>query len=148
MGLLGAIQGTTEAVVVSMDFAQWLAERYDEAEARARAADPAPWASTPPSLYIDSPGVGIIVQTRHFETAEFVAATDPAHRLADIKLKRAILAEHAPMTGLLDRLICRVCWSIRTDGGPLDGDLHPCATVRQLGTEFAGHAGYLESWRP
>lgn len=82
---------------------------------------------------------------------EHIAANDPAHRLADIALKRAILALHNRVHD------CPVVVTILDDGKPyistehIDGDPHvtPCTTLRQLGTEFSGHPEYRgEEWAP
>lgn len=68
-------------------------------------------------------------------------------RLADIALKRAILAEHARVERSHEIVICAVCWTVgRQTGAHLEGDPYPCATVRQLGTEFSDHADYRPEW--
>lgn len=73
---------------------------------------------------------------------------DPAQRRADIALKRAILAEHkhakSEWPGTPD-FGCQICHYHDEYGQQGYGW---CATVRQLGTEFAGHPDYDESWKP
>jgi hypothetical protein len=163
--------------------AQFLADRYDEAEALARAWQSPPWGEDATSwkvvgrreprydngcsetlTAIDVSGRPVnfaeAIQVRwdsNGERTPYIAANDPAHRLADIALKRAILALHAsavtkteqyrydPSTGepIPERYDgdCGICgWFDPEQGG--------CATVRQLGTEFADHPAYKESWKP
>jgi hypothetical protein len=49
-------------------------------------------ASGTPSKWVDAPGVGIIVETRHFEDAVHIARHDPARVLREVTAKRAVLA--------------------------------------------------------
>ena len=71
-------------------------------------------------------------------------------RLADIALKRAILAEHEPIESIYGTC-CVVCvdWQDAplADGGETEFGIAiprdwPCPPVRQLGTEFGGHRDY------
>jgi hypothetical protein len=157
---------STEATVD--DFAAFMAARYDEAEALAQQAGGDEWADNgdvvsaalakgdygPRGYWVAAASFACESEWEplHEGHAEFIAANDPAHRLADIKLKRAILAEHAHCAAASwpDRTVprgfgCSIChW--HPDYGQLDDGW--CATVRQLGTEFASHPGYKESWKP
>ena len=144
------------------DLADFLTARYDEAQARAKAGDVGhgQWTATEHAddgwLILDEHGdlVANVRPERSWDggTAAYIAANDPARRLADIKLKRAILAEHAhdDACSWPDRTKprgfgCSICdWD--RDYGQGDGGW--CATVRQLGTEFAEHPAYRPEWRP
>jgi hypothetical protein len=84
----------------------------------------------------------------HPATIAYIADVDPAHRLADIKLKRAILAMYKYQAG-------RYLPPGVHDGR--DDDERECDeammyaledVLRQLGTEFSGHPAYQESWKP
>lgn len=68
----------------------------------------------------------------------------PERRLADIKLKRAILAAHPHTADTL--WACWIC-GFDAEEGRKDRK-HWCATVRQLGTEFASHPAYKAEWVP
>lgn len=88
---------------MSEDLARFLADRYDEAEALALAAGNGAKGEWGPRLH---PGMGghlldglgdVVIYDEGSpadEQFDYIAAVDPAHRLADVKLKRAILAEH------------------------------------------------------
>lgn len=155
-------------------FAAFMTARYDEAEALARAAygETGTWWRRRRLLYLNSdelvptgalyegePEVDdaehdifiarVVVYDEGSPTdAEFdhIAACDPAHRLADIALKRAILALHKP------ELIEVVNEDQDERSGVFCGEcsleVYPCPTARQLGTEFSGHPDYLEQWKP
>ncbi len=138
------------------NLAGFLAARYDEAEAKARAGDvgSGQWAA------IEHADDGWLIVDEHHDlvanvrperswdggAAAHIADTDPAHRLADIRLKRAILAEHGPDER--DPELCRTChvaergWAV-----PVPAE-RPCATARQIGTEFGDHPEYKEEWKP
>ena len=131
------------------DLAAFLADRYDEAEARARAAIKAlpPYALKP---LRDRAGDKLPEAL-----AAHIDLSDPVHRLADIALKRAILAEYEAAVATMDRQIKERL------PGPIAGDVYLVAdpavlaevgalslVVRQLGTEFADHPAYKESWKP
>lgn len=145
------------------DLARFLADRYDEAEALARAAgegdehgglawhqyDP----ERAPGKIVDKHGCTIVYDegSPTADEAAFIAAVDPAHRLADIALKRTILAEHKHYDEFADSAVsvhfgCELCHWHSEYGIPPGVDW--CATVRQLGTEFASHSAYKESWKP
>ena len=151
------------------DLAAFLANRYDEAEALATAASHGTQGKWGPRLddalgghLLDDAGEVVVYDESAPSGYQFdhIAANDPAHRLADIKLKRAILALHAvdtrreqrhalpgdiadgkPLWWYEDEYDCAVCgWFATKHGG--------CETVRQLGTEFAEHAAYRSEWAP
>lgn len=154
--------------------AEFLAARYGEAEAQVRAAmddtrhcyscdamASGEWAVHPthPPLLEDQGSGATIVYDGDTEPRSgllaYMAGVDPKHRLADIKLKRAILALHTEdPPGGFDALRmpgnCREC---SCDGAMAATDCFhlvdwPCATVRQLGTEFGQHPAYRKEWAP
>jgi Family of unknown function (DUF6221) len=125
---------------------EFLADRYAEAEALVLAVEDnsAPW----PGRW-KGDGANFALRTYNgwslarAATVEggfppgvlpYIVANDPAHRLADIRLKRAILGEHLKIGGS-----CRMC----IDWPPKP---YPCATVRHLGTEFTEHPAYRSEW--
>jgi hypothetical protein len=143
---------------VSEDFARFLADRYDEAEALAQAAGEGDEAKglawhqedtdRAPGKIVDGHGCTVVYDegSPTADEAAFIASVDPAHRLADIKLKRAILALHHPDGGKWPD--CKEC---SCQGALAATDCPgivpwPCATARQLGTEFSGHPAYKEEW--
>src|ERR1700761_3689248 len=88
-------------MVTMDDLAAFLAARYDEAEALARGVEDgsAPWPGqweADGNRAVRTYNGHVLAYARHGEFkpgfAAYVADTDPAHRLADIKLKCAILA--------------------------------------------------------
>lgn len=131
------------------ELAAFITARYDEAEAVAMAAatteDGAAWVTSESddsdkrAIRTPAPDWRWVGEL-YTETAEHVAATDPAHRLRDITLKRAILAEYVSFREE----------SAKGDVGP---GLHMGTqvlgdAVRQLGTEFSDHPGYRAEWSP
>lgn len=126
------------------DLAAFIAACYDEAEALAKAAggedpDDHRWHQTDPDWrpgWIEAANGNVVVYDEgspDAEQAAFIADMDPKHRLADIALKRAILADAMRVFGATDDL----------------GAFRLAErTVRQLGTEFAAHPGYNPSWAP
>ena len=76
--------------------------------------------------------------------------------LRDIALKRAILALHQPDGNPADEWYgssvgCTSCGGYTIVAGLGDRGYQtrwPCPTVRQLGTEFSGHADYRPEWAP
>lgn len=129
------------------DLAAFLTARYGEAEALAtRARDDAPdWYA---SRELDERrSLRDRAGDRIPETAAaYVADNDPAHRLADIALKRAILAEHASFPDGDGNPRCNRCMAGRLDEN--FSSRSPCTTVRQLGTEFSNHPDYKPGWAP
>lgn len=143
------------------DLAAFIAARYDEAETLAKAAageqgptwHPVQVLASELGYVVDEAGEPVCANTT-CSLAAHIAAHDPAYRLADIALKRAILAEHGPwrpepaepgdaeMIADIERRFpvpprCRTCAASC-----------PCVTVRLLGAEFAGHPGYRAGWAP
>lgn len=145
----------------------FLDARYGEAEAMARdliesEAAAAEWHEQSSGVLVTGPpehddawaGMFAIGDSR---ITRFIAATDPAHRLADIALKRAILALHRSTVTKREQHAfdsstgepipdeydgdCELC-------GWFDPEAGGCKTVRQLGTEFSGHPGYKQEWAP
>lgn len=152
------------------ELAAFLAACYDEAEALAKAVleDPdyeAEWHEQSSGvLYVGPGGKAHPLDGLHplgdSRLTRFIADRDPARALADIALKRAILAMHATETR---REQCRALEEDIVNGKPLwwyedvhgcvlcgwfDSAAGGCATVRLLGTEFAGRPGYREEWKP
>ena len=173
------------------DFAAFIAARYGEAEALAKAATPGPWivgGSAMPwiaeRITADGGRIRVIAGTRYegespaiekVADAVYIADNDPAHRMADIKLKRAILARvvaipHEYVEGdpwYSCRQAVRPSWDVddsepgepdepgsgcsRDDaGGPCDcgRDGLVGTILRQLGTEFSSHPAYPAKWAP
>lgn len=146
------------------DLAAFLAARYDEAQALAEAATPGPWTAIvhttdDQGIIIDShypPGNGHILgsaimsddETRNRENAAHIAATDPAHRLRDIALKRAILAEHKHYPAFTPDEYDFGCGVCHDNGDYGVCGYGWCATVRHLGTEFSDHPDYRPEWKP
>jgi Family of unknown function (DUF6221) len=150
---------TDDRAVTDDGFAGWLAARYDEAEARAKAAaadGTAEWHLSEhdpidPSRIYDATGEVVVYDegAPSPNEAAHIAACDPAHRLADIALKCAILAMYVDTRAALDR--ARDMPGEHAARDYLDAERELCAlepVVRQLGTEFAGQPGYREEWRP
>lgn len=138
------------------DLAAYLSDRYDEAEALAKAATEGPWQATGQRdhFVVQAEGDHLVAEmegcTGHPDmggrNAAYIVGVDPAHRLADIALKRAILADHGPDER--DPELCRTChvaergWAVPVPAG------WPCATARHLGIEFSKRPDYLAKWKP
>ncbi len=167
---------TAPDAATATDLTAWLSARYDAAEQRARAATPGPWhvGERDPEDVDDGSGWSLFAPGRTHPRiptavvsalgccekggvwkrpdAAHIADLDPSWRLADIELKRQILAEHPPTRGWdgdnLDGPICHQCAGTDISGG-LEGDPYPCRTVRLLAAEFADADGYdSERWGP
>lgn len=137
------------------DLAAFIADRYDEAEALAKAAShgtKGKWAGRLDEALgghlLDDSGEVVVYDEGAPSDCQFdhIAANDPAHRLADIKLKRAVLATHARVESML--VECGTCHESEEGWAATVPVQWPCATVRQLGTEFASHPDYREDWKP
>ena len=147
------------------DLLQFLTARYDEAEAMALAAGNGAKGEWGPRLH---PGMGghlldglgdVVIYDEGSpadEQFDYIAAVDPAHRLADIKLKRAILAQYEEAVATMNEQVAK-----RLGPGPVAGDVYLCAdpgtlaevgalsvVLRQLGTEFSRHPEYKAGWAP
>lgn len=70
---------------------------------------------------------------------------DPAHRLADIALKRAILAAYVEAKAAVPPVDD---WYEVADGIKIGNAEALEQAVRQFGTEFAGHPAYQSEWAP
>jgi hypothetical protein len=135
---------------------RWLNTQLDEDERIARAATAGPWSRmgrrvldpTPPS---DRLGIGMAVghaaaDADFNETADHIAAHDPARVLREIDAKRQILTLHRPTgkrsTGSGGGTIqdCSVCQHFPAR--------YPCTTLRFLVLPYSDRPGYQESWRP
>lgn len=158
------------------DFAAFMTARYDEAEARARAASSehlceeardGQWQTVGHRYVRYDSGSGETVTAIDVKgspalwyeqiwvkgdpdsaVATFIIGVDPKHRLEDIALKRAILALHRP-----DGAKWPICAECSCEGSLAGTDCPasvpwPCTTARQLGTEFSGHPDYRAEWKP
>lgn len=178
---------------MSLDVAAFLTARYDEREAAA--GEPRTWtvehhvchhlceqpceeaakcaAGQCWDCRVDGSDGMIIYDEGGHDAADaaHIARYDPAWALADIGVKRKLLAEHAraawfenaaprfwkgmtadQKTTALAKASCARCHSVIGDARE-DEDRcalfdYPCPTVRLLASEFAGHPDYREEWRP
>lgn len=146
--------------------AEWYAARLDEAEAKARTADPGPWhvrnlgrhdlsavirktGETPVSRVPEGPALAQFEGSRAARNALHAAAHDPAWRLRDIAAKRAILGMYAETAAVIEQTANKQGESAAHDY--LDATRELCAlepVVRHLATEFADQPGYRDEWRP
>jgi hypothetical protein len=88
-------------------------------------------------IYEDEPRPGLL---------DYIALNEPAARLRDVRLKRAILAGHRPDE--YDPEYCRTCVQAEPGWASTAPAETPCETVRQLGTEFSRRPDYREEWKP
>lgn len=125
------------------NLADFLAARYDEAEKLAREAEAFDGAVS--HRYYPGPDGDLLGS---ITLGMFHHANRPKLRLADIKLKRAILAEHERVKSADHGYGCKTCdWDSHCEGVMVGTDQW-CATVRQLGTEFDQHEAYQAGWAP
>lgn len=78
-----------------------------------------------------------------------IAANDPAHVLADIAAKRAILAIHEQATAdesSIEPLGCKACHYDRGDSVQYGWGW--CDTVRLLASTWTSHPDYRTEWAP
>lgn len=153
---------------------EFLTARYDEREAKAKAATPGPWQDSGTILAgvlgaghqtvaacnsseWDNQEYSYPASAEESANSAFIAANDPAYVLADIAAKRAILELHeaVPYYGLDQRgrwLPCTgepklwYCGSCQDDDGIINGEL-PCDTLRILAAPFADHPDYNPAWQ-
>ena len=127
----------------------YLTARYDEAEELARGVEDnsEPWPGrwdADGNRAVRTYNGHVLAYATHGEFkpgfAAYVADRDPASRLADIALKRALLAEYLSFREEFQR--GDVGPGLRTGTKVLED------VVRQLGTEFSRRADYLDEWRP
>lgn len=145
------------------DLAAFIAACYDEAEALAKAAGGKEWDASRETLHEHGGPFGREIGTLwstpddrdehpNWHAARHIAANSPARRLADIALKRAILAEHQPIETIFYGTCCAGCVSWRdaplAELGIAFPSTWPCVTVRQLGAEFSNQPGYKPEWKP
>jgi hypothetical protein len=131
----------------------WLTEKLDDAE---RVANAALWAGDERWLVL--PGQekpfhrpwqvidgtyeeGLVKVEPHAAddegVARFIAANDPVQRLAEVDVKRQILALHAENI----HHECEAC-------NERQGGDYPCQTIRLVALPFADRAGYRADWEP
>lgn len=73
--------------------------------------------------------------------AAHIVLHDPHSVLADVAVKRAILAEHIPHDGYSEPIaFCITCLGTAKAGA------YPCETVRLLASLWSGHPGYRAEW--
>ncbi len=101
-----------------MTLTDFLLARLDEVEADALAATPGPWNAS------DLTDVGTIWNAVH------IARNDPAHVLADVASKRAVLARAVLLTE--DSALDDIGWEI----------------MGNLASPHVDHPDYDESWKP
>jgi Family of unknown function (DUF6221) len=147
---------------VTDDLAAFLGARYDELETRVRdeqrhyikRANGVPVRKGDWARVVCDPVIGPYggqSRTRNIAAGLYVAdMSDPDRVLADIALKRAILADHVPYRcGESAVLRCQRCASDDAyPSGVAIMEAFPCNVVRQLGTEFSGHPDYKPIWKP
>lgn len=123
--------------------AEWLGQRLDEDERIARAAKPGPW-HWDGSVYATHPTDAVV---DYSESAEHIAAWDPARVLREIEAKRQLLDEHQDVNDGS----CGTCvdgqWGYPTHGGS-SPQRYPCRALRFLALPYADRPGYREEWRP
>lgn len=147
---------------MSADLAAWLSACYDKAEQLARAAGEAgtdsglAWHQEDPDhrpgRIVDEHDCVVVYDEGNpdEDEAAHIVATDPAHRLRDIALKRAILADHFPYesgTPVIQRCI-RCASDEAYPNGVAIMEAYPCQVARQLGSEFSDKSGYRPDWKP
>lgn len=156
------------------ELVQFLRDRYDEEAAAAREAmgvvgpvlGAGQWryaksvgdeggrywsvTTTPPDdtvPTVELAGSGMSGGGVHEETvAAHIVRHDPARVLRDIKAKRLIVEEHAPVPALGAGLGCEICVATPSWGPEVVSG--PCTTLRLLASVYSDHPDYREAWRP
>lgn len=129
------------------DLTAFLGARYDEAEARERGMLEMLAKAGPDATLAICFDDGTSSNAADYNPWDFIADYNPAHRLADIKGKRAILALHPRVKSHDGDYGCETCdWDSHCE--MVGGNERWCLTVRQLGTEFEDHPDYQEAWKP
>jgi hypothetical protein len=140
-----------------VDLVQWLTAQLDEDERIARAATAGPWSRmgqrvldpSPPS---DRLGVGMAVghaaaSADFNETADHIAAWDPARVLREIDAKRKLANLHRPVRSPqpdgITNLDCSTC-----GGEEKLSPSWPCPSLRLLAAPYSDRDGYREGWAP
>lgn len=147
------------------DLIAFLKARLDETERLAELQPPWPWKLNAEGDEIWADDEELVASAyalsggQQRATAAWIVRHDPAHVLADIEAKRAIIDLHQitatrednypfnPFTGERNKdefdVSCSVCGWVDHD----DRD-SACTTLRLLALPFASHPDYQESWRP
>jgi hypothetical protein len=135
-----------------VDLPEFLSARLDMDEATARAATPGPWHEyrDPLGFCVEADGRGRVARfgdRRDHEdepNATHIARWDPARVLAEVKAKRAIMAEHTNGgESRPGKYFCTECGS----GEPYEYPTQwPCATLRLLAAPYADHRDYDPAW--
>jgi uncharacterized protein DUF6221 len=127
-----------------VDIAEFIAARLAEDEAAAKAAAPGPWEG---SLYVGAPGVGIILQARHFEDGEHVVRHDPVRVLREVEAKQRIVNDY--------RRTARACRDVT--GAEIDSRGYAAMTGARyalraactaLAATWSGHPDFRDEWKP
>jgi hypothetical protein len=85
-----------------------------------------------------------VVDAVAMEDAQFIARHDPARALREVTAKRAILAEHRPVTGITSFPLCGRCG--RDDHMEPFPYQWPCVTVRAVAAVYSDHPDYRAEW--
>ena len=146
-------QRARSIVTAVVDLAAFTSARLSEDEAAAAAASDGPW-----DAWRGRPGLGLrqlehgvalpgqeagslaSIATASWMDAEHIARHDPARALREVAAKRAILARHAPMGGVLN--LCEQCVGDRSS------ERWPCEDVRAIAATWSDHPGYRAEWAP
>lgn len=134
---------------------EFLKARLDEATADAVKAGGDRWILDG-GIHRESHPTHEVVDWVYDEADEHIARNDPAHVLADIAAKRAIVEAHAPSGNE-----CRTCcgepymeeyWNRPTQTETVEwkrADLpFPCPTIRILTSVYSDHPDYRSEWKP
>lgn len=146
--------------MTELDIVAFLTRCLDEDQQLAEAAaavDPAPWTANADDAFggiRERHGTGLVIAADDValwdcegsnmlcmtaESAEFIAAHDPARVLADIAAKRELLLWHEE-----DRYRVGRCSNCHTNLG--QSHLWPCHVVKLLAAPYAGQPGYNPAW--
>lgn len=140
----------------------FLTARYDEAEAVATAASPAPWHLNDEGdevIAVDDITVAeafALSSNQQRATAAYIARYDPAWALRDIAAKRAIVgqqtSDHAPVE-MAYGLCCRTCVDWQDDEGMHEFGIAiphqwPCRVARAVTASWSDHPDYRQEWAP
>ncbi|MEW2567645.1 DUF6221 family protein [Streptomyces sp. NPDC047070] len=133
------------------DLVQWYGEQLDEDERIAQAATSGPWNrmgqrvldSSPPS---DRLGVGMAVghaaaSADFNETADHIAAWDPARVLLEVEADRRLLATYTDAQATVDAIAHPDMYDVGRAQGLKEA-------VRYRTLRFDSRPGYREEWRP
>ncbi|MFI8872462.1 DUF6221 family protein [Streptomyces sp. NPDC055243] len=135
------------------EIANFLRTRYAERRALALAAKPGPWHSDGGSVYAAHPTDEVVDYT---ESADHIAANDPADVIADLDAKLALVEMHPPeeIPEHSRRPWHTFTVQCASESWKVYGDAenrveYPCRTLRLLAQPFAGHPDHKgEEWAP